>query len=437
VRAATEVPGGSAVDGTPLEDRTVRQIAMTLETRPCPKCQTEMFDGARFCVRCGAPMDAPNLAADIFTTDLKRRTTPPRAVTTVEEIDEGFEMIDDDAPSIDVTPGARAAEPEPTHERAELGRSKDMAELSRDEVLRRVRNKQPLKRAGLSGIDLAGASLEAVDFGRAELDGANLGGAKLGRAMLKSANLRGAILTGADLTNADLSRADLVGAKLSGARLAGADLSHADLCDADLSEADLSRVDARQAMLQRANLRGARLDQAKLSNAVLGELGAQGVEFDWIDASVEGDGSVRLEGERALAFLMGRKPASESATRYFGKGDVLRDATLEFGENSVIHVDSRFENCSITLGDGAELTIGEPGVLHNCAIVGRGNIIVHGRFFERSSPGIVGPRSLFVSTHGAVAGSVEQMRESTAFAFEPGCRLRVKILRPREQHAAE
>ena len=38
----------------------------------------------------------------------------------------------------------------------------------------------------------------------------------------------------------------------------------------------------------------------------------------------------------------------------------------------------------------AELTIGEPGVLKDCEIVGRGKITVHGRFFERKSPGIVG-----------------------------------------------
>jgi uncharacterized protein YjbI with pentapeptide repeats len=310
---------------------------------------------------------------------------------SVEEIDQGFESVapdDDDTPSIDVTPGARTAESATERdERAEPRRSQDnMADYSKDEVLRRVRNKQGLKRAGLSGIDLNGAGLEAVDFGRADLDGANLANAKLSKAILRSATLRGAVLAGADLSGADVARADLTGAKLAGAKLAGADLSHADLTDADLTGADLTD----------AKLGGATLDRAVLT----------GTGLD-------------------------RPQQVESATRYFGKGDVLRDATLEFGNGSVIHVDSRFENCSIALGEGAELTIGEPGVLKNCAIVGRGSIVVHGRFFERSSPGIVGPKSLVVSTGGAVVGSIEQTTEPTAFAFEPGCRLRVKILKPR------
>jgi uncharacterized protein YjbI with pentapeptide repeats len=374
---------------------------MTLETQPCPKCQTEMFSGARFCVRCGVRLDASGaqvpaqVSADIFTADLKPRAVPQQTPPTVEEIDEGFEAIEpeDDTPIIDVTPRAPKPEAAPEPERDDKRRSQEMAEYSRDEVLRRVRNKQSLKRAGLSGIDLAGVNLEGVDFGRADLDGANLSNAKLAGAVLRNSNLRGAVLTGADLSLADLGRADLTGAKLSSSRLCGADLSHSDLTEADLSQADLAQADLRQATLTRTNLEGALIDQAKRGN--------------------------------------------ESATRYFGKGDVLRDATLEFGEGSVIQVDSRFENCSIALGEGAELTIGEPGVLKNCSIIGRGNIIVHGRFFERASPGIVAPRSLLVSTHGAVVGSIEQTQESTAFAFEPGCRLRVKILQPRERLAAE
>ena len=376
---------------------------MIFETRSCPKCQTETFSSARFCVKCGNRLDIPDgdgKAANIFTAGLTKRATPAPPIvtaveTTVDEIDQGFDSVlpddpDDDAPSIDVTPGARAAEAVP--ERAESRRSQEMADYSKDEVLRRVRNKQGLKRAGLSGIDLAGVVLEGVDFGRADLDGANLTNAKLSKAMLRSATLRGATLSGADLSGADLARADLTGAKLAGAKLAGADLSHADLTDADLTGADLV---------------GAMLDGATLDRAVLVGTG------------------------------MDRPKRVESATRYFGKGDVLRDATLEFGDGSVIQVDSRFENCSIALGEGAELTIGEPGVLKNCAIIGRGSIVVHGRFFERSSPGIVGPKSLVVSTGGAVVGSVEQTAEPTAFAFEPGCRLRVKILKPRQSLAAE
>jgi hypothetical protein len=390
-----------------------------------------MFSGARFCVKCGARLDAPAAEAkggQIFTAGLKPRTTPLRmAAPELDEVDQGFEVIGDE----DVTPGARAAEAVNGLERAEPRRSQEMAEFSKDEVLRRVRNKQGLKRAGLSGIDLAGTSLEGVDFGRADLDGANLANAKLGRAILRGANLRGANLTGADLSQADLGRADLVQAKLSGAILVGADLSHADLTDADISSADLSRADLRQAALCRVGVEGARFEQAKLGHAAISDVRGRPVVVGFIDVSLDGNGSVQLEAGRALAFLSGGKEPEERSTRYFGKGDVLRDATLEFGDGSVIHVDSRFENCSISLGEGAELTIGEPGVLKNCAIAGRGSIVVHGRFFERASPGIVGPKSLVVSTGGALVGSVEQALEPTAFAFEPGCRLRMKILKPR------
>jgi len=69
--------------------------------------------------------------------------------------------------------------------------------------------------------------------------------------------------------------------------------------------------------------------------------------------------------------------------------------------------------------------------------VGDGRVIVHGRFFERQSPGIVGVRSLLVSARGGLVGGIEQVSDGTSFAFEPGCRLRMKILRPRLPAAAE
>ena len=138
-------------------------------------------------------------------------------------------------------------------------------------------------------------------------------------------------------------------------------------------------------------------------------------------------------GSKAVRFFAGILPSEGDATRYFGRGDVLRDATLEFGAHSSIHIDSRFENCSLTLGEGAELVIGDSGVLKDCEIRGSGNITVHGRFFERNAPGIVGARSLVVSSRGAMVGAIQQAPEATLFAFQPGCRLRVKILQPAVQ----
>jgi hypothetical protein len=117
--------------------------------------------------------------------------------------------------------------------------------------------------------------------------------------------------------------------------------------------------------------------------------------------------------------------------RYFGQGDVLRDASLEFGDGSRIQIDSRFEKCNITLGDDTDLIIGEAGVLKQCHIQGGGRVTIHGAFFERDSPGIVGPRHLVVSARGALVGTVEQAPDSTRFGFERGCKLRMRIVRSR------
>jgi uncharacterized protein YjbI with pentapeptide repeats len=332
-----------------------------------------------------------------------------------------------------------------------------MAELSKEEVLRRVRNKQSLKRAGLAGIDLSGANLEGMDFARADFDGAILDDAKLAGALLTNASLKGASLKRANLEGANLARADLEGAELSDARLAGAcferaslrgaKLERASLVDANLvgvelsegvlSAADLTRADARHAVFDDTVLNGVRFEGAKLHGATFEGARVTTPSLESIDISPAADGSQRLDAERAFAFLGGRRESVMPKMRYFGKGDVLRDATLDFGEGSVIQIDSRFENCLINLGDGAELTIGKTGVLKACEIVGGGRITVHGRFFERASPGIAGARSVTVSGSGSIVGGLEQSRDATLFAFEPGCRLRVKILKPRVPQAAE
>ena len=332
-----------------------------------------------------------------------------------------------------------------------------MAEYSRDEVLRRVRSKQSLKRAGLAGVDLSGANLEGVDFSRADFDGANLDDAKLTGAVLTNASLRGTSLKRTNLERANLARADLEGAQLADARLSfacfdraslrgatldraslvEASLNGAELSDSLLSAADLSSVDARHAIFNGATLNGVRFEGAKLFGATFDGARVSTPRLEWLDVSPAGDGSQRLDPERAHAFLGGRRESVAPKMRYFGKGDVLRDATLEFGEGSVIHIDSRFENCLIALGEGAELTIGKSGVLKACEIVGNGCITVHGRFFERTSPGISGARSVTVSGSGAMVGGLEQAEGATLFAFEPGCRLRVKILKPRFRAAAE
>jgi hypothetical protein len=72
-------------------------------------------------------------------------------------------------------------------------------------------------------------------------------------------------------------------------------------------------------------------------------------------------------------------------------------------------------------------------VLSGCQITGAGNITIHGKFFESASPGIVGATQLIVSAGGSLVGAVEQPETWTRFAFEPGCRLRMKILSAKSQ----
>ena len=154
-----------------------------------------------------------------------------------------------------------------------------------------------------------------------------------------------------------------------------------------------------------------------------------------MDTSTGGDGGKRvsngeigalLGGSAAAAEKRGRPPAGH---RYFGKGDVLRNASLAFERGANIEIDSFFQNCSITLGEGTQLVLGKDGVLADCTISGGGKIVIHGQFFERESPGIIGPSELSVSSDGALVAAVAQNEALTRFAFEKGCKLRVKILK--------
>ena len=105
---------------------------------------------------------------------------------------------------------------------------------------------------------------------------------------------------------------------------------------------------------------------------------------------------------------------------------------MEFGGESVVEIQSRFENCTITLVDGAQLTIGVDGVLDGCCIDGPGEIVILGAFNQESDdPTIVGPRRLIVGKSGSVGGSLEQHKDLTQFGFEHGCAMQLDIVRTR------
>jgi hypothetical protein len=80
-----------------------------------------------------------------------------------------------------------------------------------------------------------------------------------------------------------------------------------------------------------------------------------GLEAAFLDPSPEGDGAARLNAGE-IPFLLSGFVAGEIGggknRRYFGRGDILRDATLAFDGGARVEVDSLFENCLITLGPG-------------------------------------------------------------------------------------
>jgi hypothetical protein len=160
---------------------------------------------------------------------------------------------------------------------------------------------------------------------------------------------------------------------------------------------------------------------------------------DWVDFSAEGKGLVEIKGADLVeCYNRVKKGLAATSTalsgqpkRFYGQGDVLRNATLEFSEKSQIEIESSLEMCTIILGKGTTLTIGPKGVLTGCQIIGGGEIVVLGTFYENGvSPGIRDPSRLIVGKTGVVSGVVQQPLSLTQFAFEHGCSLSLKILKP-------
>ena len=306
-----------------------------------------------------------------------------------------------------------------------------------------------LEKASLTGANLAGACLSHAQLAAANLTGADLGGAMLSHAGLQdaclvSAKAQGADFSGALLQDGRLEQGDfggaqfndaiLVGVRGTGARLAGASLQRADLSNGTWAKADFTEVD-----LRGANLAGATLPEACLTGAKIHRLrgtGApvSGVLAEWVDVSRDGDGSERAADGQIAGLLSGvtapAREARKGGHRYFGKGDVLKNANLEFERGASVEIDSLFQNCTITLGEGTELVLGKEGILADCKVIGAGRITIHGKFIEGDSPGIVGARELMVSSGGALVAAVLQGEAATRFGFEKGCRLRVRIARP-------
>ena len=328
-----------------------------------------------------------------------------------------------------------------------------------------------LEGCDLQGANLAFANLREAYIGQANLRGANLFKADLEEANLQDANLQFADLSHANLAGANLERADMRKARLTSAQLELANLGranleealfdHADLCESYLGGTRLVKAQLRNARVVRAVLEQADLTEADLRDCCLVDSLLDGAVFtgsrlfgaeaapeqfsrvlaDWVDFSAEADGTVKLSGTdlvesycRLNEGLFGMSPkAPDGVRRFFGHGDVMRNAALEFNEGSQVEIESYLRDCTIVLGRGTRLAIGPEGVLEGCRIMGEGEIVIHGKFYENSgSPGIVGPSRLFVGKTGTVIAEVRQPPTLTEFAFEHGCTLNLKIRRSLE-----
>jgi uncharacterized protein YjbI with pentapeptide repeats len=295
-----------------------------------------------------------------------------------------------------------------------------------------------LQKADLEGAKLNGANLQNADLCRANLEGASLEGARLSRARLNFAHMELANLGGAILDGTQLANADLRETYLGGAILVRAGLRNALLENANLEEADLTDADLRYANLRGVNLAGVKMTGAKVHGLEVEVDQLKLVTAEWVDLSEFGTGETKCSGESLVEQYKQMKlggvssepvrSSPEPGKRFFGHGDVLRNAAFEFGEKSVVEIESRFENCSIALGAGATLKLGKHGVLEGCQVIGFGEIVIHGEFRENGhKPGFLGTKRLIVGKDGVVSGSLQQPPELTEFGFERGCRLRLKI----------
>lgn len=310
------------------------------------------------------------------------------------------------------------------------------ADLSGADLTRANLSGANLEAANLQGARLRYAQLDAAVLGRANLTGAilchadleeaDLGGANARGANLERVNLKGANLEQARLDRANLQRASCQGARMVGAVLKEAKLLEAELAGARMRECDLTGADLRRAVFGDAELHGAVLTGAKVHGLEVAGL-PPSVLVEWADGSIKGDGT-RLLDARQVRQLVGAEPvvAAVPTQRFFGEGDVMRNAELEFAAAASVHVESELVGCTITLSPDAELVLGERGIMRDCTIVG-GRLTIHGRFFEGKRTGLREPRSILVSRTGVLATKIQQPAQPTQFAFERGCRMRLDI----------
>jgi uncharacterized protein YjbI with pentapeptide repeats len=161
-----------------------------------------------------------------------------------------------------------------------------MAELTRDEVIVKVKAGESLADKDLCRLNLSRLNLHRADLCRAKLIDTDLSGADLRKACFSNADLSQTKLRYADLAGADLSGAHLADADLCHANLSQANLDRAHLTGANLSLANLNEANLNKADLYGADLLFARLIKARLSKAEI--IHANLTKADFIKASLKG-----------------------------------------------------------------------------------------------------------------------------------------------------
>src|SRR5205814_9012054 len=142
-------------------------------------------------------------------------------------------------------------------------------------------------------------------------------------------------LTEGDFTRAIFADARLGEARMNGAKLIGASLHKAELARADLAKADLTDAGLRQASFSGAILQGAVMTGVKVAGLIGTGTAMADDEVAWFDTSPDGNGAARVSDGEIPAIITGLARAGAVRAlppdrRYFGRGDVLRNATLEF-----------------------------------------------------------------------------------------------------------
>ncbi|WP_224240791.1 DUF2169 family type VI secretion system accessory protein [Hyalangium gracile] len=235
----------------------------------------------------------------------------------------------------------------------------------RQQLLRRVKAKQPVAGEDWTDADLSGLDLRGVDLSGAILQNASLRGARLDEAKLDGAILSGADLSGANLSKASLTAAELTGVKAASARFDEANLEDATLNGGDFSQASFQKarcahVQLVEARLPKADLREACLDEADLTGALLADARLEGAslkdtELAGVDASranFDGANLTQLRASRKVRMAQASFKRVQAANSRWG-GAFLDEADFSFSEleradfSGASLVKARFGGCNL------------------------------------------------------------------------------------------